>query len=417
MIRSGFREERAPLRRVTTRVRAERVLPAAGLAIVAFVVFGFCLNTAVRMPCFDVCGSDIGRMYGDRGIDHAHAPYIDRELEYPALIGVVMYAATVPFDHGYRNPFLVNMALLTTLAAVTTWVLWRRDGRRAWRWALAPPLLVQGLQNWDLLSVATATIALFVWEGGAAVFAGLLLGVGTAAKLYPALFVPILAAASWGRGQRRQAGGLVAGAIVGLGAVAVPVYAAAPGALGFLLRFHGDRGPDRGSIWYFVFRGPTLRPWLAQDLLVHVVTILSVAILGAAMVALVVGVARARISPVAACALATIACLVSSKIYSPQYDLWIVPFFVMLAVRRRLVVHFYAASFLVFALTASDDHFLHRPASGYLLGIAVVYRFVVLVAVAVQLIRERAGPDEERIVTIDEPLGAPREGAFDLSRG
>ncbi|MDQ1383098.1 MAG: hypothetical protein QOG65_477 [Actinomycetota bacterium] len=399
------------------RAAAGKLVPGAGLAVVVFVVLGFCLNTAVRMPCYDVCGLDIGRMYGDRGIDHAHAPYIDRDLEYPPLIGVVMYAATVPFDHGYRNPFLVNMVLLTGLAAVTTWVLWRRDGSRAWRWALAPPLLVQGLQNWDLLSVATATIALYVWEGGYAASAGLLLGVGTAAKLYPALFVPILAAASLGRRQGRKAAALVVGAVVGFGAVVVPVYARAPDSLGYLLRFHRDRGPDRGSIWYFVFRGPTLRTWLHEDVLVHVVTMLSVVIMGAAMLALVIAVARVRISPVAACALATIVCLASSKIYSPQYDLWIVPFFVLLPVRRKLVGHFYVASFLVFVLTASDDHFLHRPTSGYLLGIAVAYRFVVLLLVAAEIIRTRRRPEPDRIVTIDEPGDGTREEALALGPG
>src|SRR5258708_39849468 len=122
-----------------------RLVPGAGLAIVAFVVFGFCLNTAVRMPCYDVCGLDIGRMYGDKGIDHSHAPYIDRDLEYPPLIGVVMYAATVPFDHGYRNPFLVNMVVLTSLAAVTPWAVWPRGANRRLPWGLPPPLPVQGL--------------------------------------------------------------------------------------------------------------------------------------------------------------------------------------------------------------------------------------------------------------------------------
>jgi uncharacterized membrane protein len=387
------------------RSAARRLLPGTGLVIVAFVVFGFCLNTAVRLPCYDVCGLDIGRMYGDRGIDHNHAPYIDRDLEYPPLIGVVMYAATVPFDHGYRNPFLLNMVLLTALAAVTTWVLWLRNGSRTWRWALAPPLLVQGLQNWDLLSVATATIALFVWESGYAVSAGLLLGVGTAAKLYPALYVPILAAAALGRRQGRKAVGVVVGALAGCAAIVVPVYARAPDALGYLLRFHRDRGPDRGSIWYFVFRGPTLRTWLSEDSIVHIVNPVSAIVLGAALLALVVAVARARISPIAACALVTIACLASSKIYSPQYDLWIVPFFVLLPVARKLVVHFYVASVLVFVLTASDDHFLHRPASGYLLGIAVVYRFVVLLLVANEILRARWAAEPERVVTLDEPAG------------
>ncbi|HUI50085.1 MAG TPA: hypothetical protein VL119_15445, partial [Acidimicrobiia bacterium] len=169
---------------------ARWVLPAGGLALVAVVVFGLCINAAARLPCYDVCGSDIGRLYQDRGIDRHHPPYFSRDFEYPPLIGAVMFAAGVPFDHGLRGPFLVNVALLVALAAITTWVLWRRNGDRAWRWALAPPLLVQGLTNWDLLSVAPATIGLVRWESGAALSAGVLLGVGAAAKLYPALYVP-----------------------------------------------------------------------------------------------------------------------------------------------------------------------------------------------------------------------------------
>ena len=43
-------------------------------------------------------------------------------------------------------------------------------------------------------------------------------------------------------------------------------------------------------------------------------------------------------------------------------------------------------------LTASDDHFLHRPASGYLLALAVVYRFAVLTLVAIDLVRSPAEP-------------------------
>jgi len=355
---------------------------SAGVALVAFVVLGFCLNTAVRMPCHDVCGLDIGRMYEDHLIDRQHPPYFSRNLEYPPLIGEVMYVAHEPFAHGLRNPFLANMVLLTALAAVTTWMLWRRDGKRAWRWSLAPPVLIQGLQNWDLLAVAPATIGLLQWENGLAGTAGLLLGAGAAAKLFPALFVPILAASSWHRGQHRHARRVISGAAIGFAVFVLPVYALVPRSLDFFLRFHGDRGPDRGAIWYFVFHGPSRQPWFSGDGVVHFVTIMPSIILVVALGVLTVSAGRGRISPFGACALATIACLVTSKIYSPQYDLWIVPFFVLLPVRTKFVVNFYAASFAVFILTASDDHLLHRPASGYLLGLAVVYRLIVYVLVA-----------------------------------
>ena len=340
------------------------------------------------MPCYDVCGSDIGRLYQDRGVDRAHPPYFSRDLEYPPLIGEVMYVATVPFSGGLRGPFLVNMLVLTGLAVATTWVLWRRNGRRAWRWALAPPLLLQGLTNWDLLSVGPATIGLVQWEQGAALAGGVLLGVGAAAKLYPALFVPILAAAALGLGARRQAARVVVGAGLGFGAIVAPVYALKPDALRYLAHFHGNRDPDRGSLWYWIVHGPGLNPWIHEHAAVHLVTILPTVALGAAVAALCVAAYRGRVSPVAACAVATIVCLLTSKIYSPQYDLWVVPFLVMLPVRRTLVVRFYVASTAVFVLTAIDHHVFERPTSGFVLFAAVAWRLVALARIAIELLRD-----------------------------
>jgi len=379
-----------------------------GLALVAVVVFGFFLNAAVRLPCYDVCGSDIGRLYQDRGIDRAHPPYFSRDLEYPPLIGEVMYAATVPFDHGLRGPFLVNMLILTGLAVATTWVLWRRNGARAWRWALAPPLLLQGLTNWDLLSVAPATIGLVQWEQGAALAGGALLGVGAAAKLYPALFVPILAAASLGCGASRRAARVVVGAALGFGAVVLPVYAFKPSALHYLATFHGNRDADRGSVWYWATHGPGLNAWTNEHALVHVITILPTLALAATVAALCLASYRRRVSPITACALATIVCLLTSKIYSPQYDLWIVPFLVMLPVRRTLVVRFYIASCAVFVLTAIDHHVWERPTSGIVLGLAVLWRVVVLVRIGLELWRaDQSPPDAVIDLVAAEAAEAP----------
>ena len=406
------------IRQQFVRGRGNRWRAAAGTGavLVAFVVLGFCINTAVRMPCHDVCGLDIGRMYEDHHIDRAHPPYFSRNLEYPPLIGEVMYVAHEPFAHGLRNPFLANMVLLTALAAITTWMLWRRDGQRAWRWALAPPLLIQGLQNWDLLAVAPATIGLLQWENGLAFTGGFLLGVGAAAKLFPALFVPMLAAGSWYRRERRRAMRVITGAAIGFAVFVLPVYALVPRALDFFLRFHGDRGADRGAIWYFVFHGPSRQAWFTGDGVVHFITIVPSIMLIAALAALTVYVARGRISPFGACALVTIVCLITSKVYSPQYDLWIVPFFVLLPVRTKLVVNFYVASFAVFVLTAGDDHVIHRPASGYLLGLAVVYRLVVYVLVARDILRTEANT-AAKTMTIDLRADAPAQVSMDETLG
>jgi hypothetical protein len=365
-------------------------LLSTGAGLVALVVAVLAVNVAVRMPCYDVCGSDLGRLYEDRGITRDHPPLFDRDLEYPPVIGLVMYTAVLPFDHGLRGPFLLNAALIITLAAITTWLLWRRYGTATRRWALAPPLLVNGaLTNWDMLAVAPATIALLRFDVGDAFWPGVLLGVGAAAKLCPALYVPILVAAASVDGGTRRARNVLVGALVGAGAFAIPVYAVAPHALVHFLDFHRVRTPSRGAIWFYVFRTPAMNTYLAPHHIAAIMNVVTILAVGVALVVLVIHTAQRRISPIAACALVTIVFVLANKIYSPQYDLWIVPFMVMLPVRTKLVVHFYVASLLSFLLVAdARSVFGNAPLHLYLTGVGVIYRFVVLVVIAVQIWRD-----------------------------
>ncbi len=357
-------------------------LQLSGWSIVALVLVSFCINAGVRLPCRDACGSDIGRMYEDRGIDRHHAPYFDRELEYPPVIGLVMYVAGYPFAAGLRGKFLVNVVLLASLAAITTWMLWRRYGQRTRRWALAPPLFISGLTNWDLLAVAPGTIGLLRWQAGDAVLAGALIGVGACAKLFPTLFVPILVAAcAPGRDWQRAREFLVAAAI-GFGVFALPVYIAAPHALRFFLEFQSVRGPSRGSLWFYAFRWPSMELWLPRHVMVDVVNVLAASLAIVALAVLSGYTARRQLTPIAACALATFAFVVTNKIYSPQYDLWLVPFLVMLPVRTKLVVHFYVSSFLAFVFVVIEAHIFGRPYSLYLVLAGVLYRLTVHVLIA-----------------------------------
>src|SRR5207302_9172943 len=59
-------------------------------------------------------------------------------------------------------------------------------------------------------------------------------------------------------------------------------------ALGYLVRFHRDRIADRGSVWYFVFHGPTLDPWVRGGGIVHVITIVPAIVLVVALAVLTV---------------------------------------------------------------------------------------------------------------------------------
>ncbi|MDQ1533002.1 MAG: hypothetical protein QOF28_763 [Actinomycetota bacterium] len=357
-------------------------LGVAGLGAVCVCLAIFAAGIAFRLPCRDACGSDLGRLYESRGIDRDHLPFVDRDLEYPPLVGVVMYVAGFP---GYGSPrvsFVGNALILAALAAWVTRQLWRQYGTRATRWLFAPPLVFEGLINWDLLAVAPATCGLLIWIRGGAFWAGALLGVGAAAKLFPGLYVVMLAASCIPGAEWRRARDVVVGALVAGALIVVPVVLVAPSAIRQFLDFQGARPPTRGTLWFYLARDPAMHTWFSRDTLVTAGNVITTGLTAIAVVALATLVARGRLEALPACALVTIAFIVANKVYSPQYDLWVVPFLVMLPVRRRVVGHFFVSSFIVFTMSYVFSNFIPLPWFLYLNGAAVLYRVVVLLVLA-----------------------------------
>ena len=74
------------------------------------------------------------------------------------------------------------------MALLSAWLLAGVNPRRPWdavAFAASPALLLTGLINWDMLAVVLVAGALFTWARGRPVATGVLIGLGTATKLYP----------------------------------------------------------------------------------------------------------------------------------------------------------------------------------------------------------------------------------------
>ena len=372
----GLAAHRLPRRALAT---------GAGLVCVCLAIFA--VGIGARLLCRDVCASDIGRLYEARGIDRRSLPFVDRPLEYPPLIGIVMYIAGVPGDGSPRVSFVFDAVGLALLAVTVTWQLWHHFGARTKRWLLAPPLIFEGLVNWDLLAVAPAVGGLLLWSRSA-FWAGALLGVGAAAKLFPALYVAMLVASCVPTGEWRRAARVVAGAAIAMATIVVPVRLAAPNAIGYFLDFHAARTPTRGTLLSFVLRNPALPDsWVPPSAFATIGTIVSVTVTAIALGLLAMRVARGRLDALPACAVGTIAFLLANKVYSPQYDLWLVPFLVMLPVRGRLVAHFYASSFIMLLLSFVFSHIVPGALFFQLNGVGILYRAIVLIAIARDLLQ------------------------------
>src|SRR5438874_215273 len=140
-----------------------------------------------------LCYSDIVPLYGTERLQGDRLPYVDdchaNDVtnpcdEYPVLTMYTMRAAAWA-SHSFTSFFFWNAVFLSIAAGITAFLLFRLAGRRALYFALAPTLLLYGFMNWDLIAVAFATAGTYAFLRERHATSGLMLGLGTAAKLYP----------------------------------------------------------------------------------------------------------------------------------------------------------------------------------------------------------------------------------------
>jgi len=335
------------------RSKAQLRRPGAGirclLAALALTAATFGVGVAVQLRCHDVCFSDISFLYMKRNIEPAEPPYLRRPLEYPVVVGAVFYAAVLVADSA-RSFYLAHAVVFAVLALCVTAMLFRRSPRRVWWWALAPPLAFYGTVNWDLLAVALAVAALFAYESEAFALAGVFAALGAMTKVYPGLYAIIFVADRIAARDRRGAARLTLAFVGTILLLNLPVLAGSFGGWSQPWVFQINRSPTAESLWRYVGYTPTQHAWLSATLRSVLTTLGTVLVL-----ALGVGYACRRlvnrsVSVFAAAAFVTGVVLVAGKVYQPQYDLWLVPFFVLLTVPSWNIVAFFVADATIFAM-------------------------------------------------------------------
>ncbi len=328
-----------------------------------------------RIKDSSVCYSDIQFLWLGREIDNHVFPYltggitdagalVGGTVEYPVLSGLLMWFGAIGVHTDAA--FLLHSALILIPFALTTaWMLGRLAGWPALLWSAGPPLVLYAFHNWELPVIAAATAAIFVVAAfdrvplrTRGVLAAILLAVGVSLKIYPGAFVlPLIAYVLTGGVGGRELPATVPGRYDPKGAVAVAAAAVATtlainlpfavlGWRGWLaaFEFQSDRQADitTNSVWYWGVRhwfdgveGPD------SDYAGFVDVASPVLILVAFTVALWWGWRRHRREGtypwLAVSAAMLCGFLLLHKVHSPQYTLWLIPFFVLLRVPWTLI--------------------------------------------------------------------------------
>ncbi|WP_405409181.1 glycosyltransferase family 87 protein [Streptomyces decoyicus] len=416
--------------------------------IIALIAIGmFALGMVQKLPCYNggwffgatsqythACYSDIPHLYAGRGFADGLIPYFDRlpgdmeYLEYPVLTGAFMEVASwmTPHAGGIQHReqiyWLVNAGMLMICAAVIAVCVTRTHRRRPWDGllvALAPAAALTATINWDLLAIALTAAGMLMWSRSRPLAAGILIGLATAAKLYPVLLLGPLLVLCWRAGTWRAYGRAAVGAAASWLVVNLPVMITHDAA-GFHIRegwakfytFSQERPIDFGSIWLLISQR-TGNPLENAN---TYATLLMIVGCGALGLLTLYAPRRPRFAQLAFLVVALF--ILTNKVYSPQYVLWLTPLAALARPRWRdfliwqaCEVMYFLGIWMYLAYTGSGDKHQGLPPEGYQL--AIVLHLVGTLYLCAVVVRDILMP--ERDVVRRDGDDDPSGGVLDRS--
>lgn len=418
---------------------------ARGWPILLAVTLAACLLAYLqKLPCraggwgvenfqyTHACYSDIYPLYYVEGLADGRLPYVGHAVEYPVIIGAFMQVVawivrpvTDPATRGliFYDVTAIAMAVCAVVTVLATAYVSRRSGRSALRDGLliacAPGLVLAAYINWDLLAVALTALAIACWARHHLVWAGVLLGLAVATKFYPLLLLGPLFLLCLRAGRLRAFATTAGTAAAAWLVVNLPVALSAPRGWATFYTFSQQRPADWGSIWYF-FQTVGV-PVLGTDDVDRINTYgtggFAIACLLIAVLALA---ARRRPRLGQLCFLVLAAFLLTNKVWSPQYVLWLLPLLVL--ARPRFL------SWLVWQIAEIGYFIAVWP---YLMGVladqpelgigqgpyftALLFRAAVVVLLGALVVVDvlRPSGDVVRADGADDPAGGVLDGAAD----
>jgi hypothetical protein len=290
-------------------------------SLLSVVKFSHCANTGWATPdqYVHACYSDLPALFDARGLSTNQWPFAsdDNSVEYPVITAMVMYvtsfAANSPL--GYFN---INIFFLILLFIATVLIVRKIRPEFAYLVPVAPAMIASLFINWDLWAIATMMLAIYWFDRKQFLYSALLLGVSISTKFLPIFLLIPIVFIFWRENKIKEAIKYVAITFGIWLAINLPFAVTTPTGWWRFYKLNLDRGPDWGSLWLAL-----------QQLGINFTNLnyLSILLLLIAITTIAILLFEIKYTP----SLASVAFLVltsvmlASKVYSPQYVLWLTP--------------------------------------------------------------------------------------------
>ncbi len=279
------------------------------------------------------CYSDIATLYGERDLDKDQWSYTSKTnaVEYPVLTGTVMwfFARALPSgENEILNYYRLNALFLAALFIFIAYIVYRIRPEVAYLAAIAPAAVASLYINWDLWAIASMMLAIYWFDRKRFDYSALAIGISISTKFLPIFLLLPIVLILWRRNKIKTLIRYLAITAATFAVINIPVLLTTPEGWLRFYQLNFDRVQDWGSAWYALSSlGVPLgnTNFFALLALLLAVLVVSLFIFGTKE--------TLTIADVSFIVLALV--MIASKVYSPQYVLWLVPLAVIAMTTRK----------------------------------------------------------------------------------
>jgi uncharacterized membrane protein len=300
-------------------------------SLLSFAKSSHCQNTGWATPdqYIHACYSDLPALYGSRGLDKNEWPYAsnDNSVEYPVITAMVMYGTSF-VANSPASYFNVNIFFLILLLIATALLVRKIRPEFAYLVPVAPAMIASLYINWDLWAIATMMLAIYWFDRKQYLHSALIMGVSISTKFLPVFLLIPIAFILWRDAKVKELMKYVAVVALTWIAINAPFALTTPTGWWRFYKLNLERGADWGSIWLALEQlGLSLTNLNYLSILLLLIALTTVAILLFELKY------TPTLASVAFIVLASV--MLASKVYSPQYVLWLTPLAVIALTNKK----------------------------------------------------------------------------------